>query len=76
MPDHGASSFECEEGKRRHLSFKTVQWLPTSGYDPRPIMRAPCSSRGAATMSDVVRGRGEEAAGSKSVSSRDGLERR
>ena len=65
MPDHGASSFESEEGKRRVFSFQTVPWLPASGYDPRPIMRAPSISRGAATTSDVVRGRCESVAGSK-----------
>ena len=65
MPDHGASSFESEEDKRRDLSFKTVPWLPASGYDPRPIMRAPSISRGAATTSDVVRGRCESVAGSE-----------
>jgi len=76
MPDHGASAFESEEGKRRDLSFKTVPWLPASGYDPPPIARAPFISRGAATTSDVVRGRCEEVAGRNVVSSRDGLERR
>ena len=65
MPDHGASAFESEEGNRRDLSFKTVPWLPASGYDPPPIARAPFISRGAATTSDVVRGPCEEAAGSQ-----------
>ena len=63
MPAYGASSFESEESKRRVFSFQTVPWLPASGYDPSPIMRAPCISRGAATTSDVVRERCEEAAG-------------
>jgi hypothetical protein len=76
MPDHSASSFESEEGKRRDLSFRSVPWLPASSFDPIPILRAPWISRGAATTSDVVRGRGEEDAGRNFVSSRDGLERR
>ena len=65
MPAYGASSFESEESKRRVFSFKTVPWLSASGYDPRPIMRAPSNSRGAATTLDVVRGRGESVAGSR-----------
>jgi hypothetical protein len=52
-----------------------MPWLSAFIYDPMPIVRAPCISRGAATMSDVVRGRREVAAGSNFVLSRDGLER-
>ena len=63
MLDHSASAFESEEGETRALSFRTAPWLRASGYDPTAIVRAPSISRGAATTSDVVRGRGEEDAG-------------
>jgi hypothetical protein len=62
---HGASAFGGEEDERRAYSFKTVQSFPASGNDPTPIVRAPSISRGAATMSDVVRGPCEEDAGRK-----------
>ena len=65
MLDHGASAFESEEGETRALSFRTAPWLRASGYDPTAIVRAPSISRGAATMSDVVRGPCEEDAGSE-----------
>jgi len=63
MHDHGASAFEREEGETRALSFRTVQGLPASSFDPMPIVRAPSISRGAATTSDVVRGPYVEDAG-------------
>ena len=63
MLDHGASAFERETGETSALSFRTVPWFQASGFDPMPIVRAPSISRGAATTSDVVRGRCEEAAG-------------
>jgi len=52
-----------EKGETRALLFRTVRRLPASSYDPIPIVRAPCISRGAATMSDVVREPCEEDAG-------------
>jgi hypothetical protein len=73
--DHSAVGFESKEGETRAFSLRTVPWLQASGFDPMPILRAPSISRGAATMSDVVRGRGEWAAGAGFLSSRDGLER-
>ena len=60
---HGATAFESEEGETRALLLGPVPWLPASGDDPTEIVRAPCISRGAATMSDVVREPCEEAAG-------------
>ena len=72
MPDHAASSFEREKGETSTLSFKTVPWLPASRFDPRPIVRAPSISRGAATMSDVVRGPSRRGRGEK-ASWREGL---
>ena len=63
MPDHGATGFEGEEGETRALSFRTVTWFRVASFDPLPIVRTPLISRGAATMSDVVRGPCEEAAG-------------
>src|SRR6185369_4576696 len=56
---HGATAFETEEGETRDLSLRTVPSLAASSYDPTPIVRAPCISRGAATTSDVARGRCE-----------------
>ena len=64
-PDHGASGFVSEKGETRALSLRTVTWLHVASFDPLPIERAPCISRGAATTSDVVRGPCEEAAGRK-----------
>ena len=54
---------ESEQSEKGADLFRTVPWLPASGYDPGPSVRGPSISRGAATTSDVVRGPDEEAAG-------------